>query len=457
MRAGAGGARNIKREEGGGLSSPPSPRKDSSVKRQSLSTIALAIALFVSAPLAAAQLTLDEYYAAALKRSEVVANQAELIRQAEERYLQARAAVLPAVDGVAAHSRQESVPAGSVATSTSPNRQTLAKVMVTQPLFRGFREFAALRQSQALIGAQNQDYLNARVQLFRDVVQNFYSILSLEQELVNLNEQINQNVKREEELRGRTRIGRSRISEVLTVQTTISTLRAEAERLQGQLRAAREAFAFLSGLDVAAPLRDTEAIPARIEPLDEYLARRELRPDVKAQQQRLSAAEENVAIAKGERLPSVDLTGNYYLHREGAFEDVTWDVQVALTVPLYTGGAIQSRVREAASQRNQAELGVSQANRLAEQEIRSAYENVRFAQTQLAALERATETARKNYDAQSREYRLGLVTNLEVLQALTVFQENQRALDRARFAAKLEYLRLQAAAVRRPELEGANP
>jgi outer membrane protein TolC len=62
----------------------------------------------------------------------------------------------------------------------------------------------------------------------------------------------------------------------------------------------------------------------------------------------------------------------------------------------------------------------------------------------------ATDAARKNYETQQRDYRFGLVTNLDVLQALTVFQENQRALDRARYTAKLNYLRLQAAAVRRP-------
>jgi outer membrane protein len=395
-------------------------------------------------------LTLDEYYAAALNRSEVVANQVELIRQAEERYTQARAGLLPSLDGVAAYMRQERVPSSSSG-SLAPN-QSSARLTVTQPIFRGFREFAGLRQTQALIGAQNQDYLNARLQLFKDVTQNFYDILSLEQELKNVDEQISLNLKRESELRGRVRIGRSRITEVLAVETSISTLRAEAEELRGRLRASREAFAFLSGLLADVPLRDTETVPETVEPLADYLAQLGRRPDLKASQQRLAAADENVAVAKGERLPTVDLTGNYYLDRSGILEDVNWDVQIALTVPLYRGGAIQSRVREAASQRTQAELSQSQLNRVAEQEIRTAYETLTFNRAQLEALERATEAARRNYEAQSRDYRLGLVTNLDVLQALTVFYDNQRALDRARFAIKLSYLRLQAAAVRRPPL-----
>ncbi len=407
---------------------------------------------------AADSLTLDEYYAAALKRSEAVATQVELIRQAEERYNQARAALYPSLDGVGFYRRQESVPAGSAANSSSPNRQSQARLTLTQPIFRGFAEYAGQRQTQALIGAQNQDYLNARAQLYKDVAQNFYDVLSLEQELRNVEEQINQTLKREAELQSRARIGRSRQAEVLTVQTTVSTLRAEAERLRGQLQAAREAFAFLSGMDAATTLRDTETLPVQLEPLPNYLAQVQQRPDVRAGQQRVTAAQENITIARAARYPTIDLTGNYYLERSGSFEDVDWDVQIALTVPLYRAGSLQSKIREAASQRTQAELSVSQVNRLAEQEIRSAHQSAVLDQAQLNALERATDIARKNYETQSREYRLGLVTNLEVLQALTAFQENQRALDRARYAAKLNYLRLLAAAVRRPAPpEGERP
>ena len=143
---------------------------------------------------AAGALTLDEYFAAALKRSEVVATQGELIRQAEERYKQANSALRPTVNGVASYTRQDPIPAGDLSTSTSPNRQSLAKLTATQPLFRGFREFAALRQTQALLGAQDQDYRNARTQLFMDVTQNFYTVLSIEQDLKNFREEIKQKI-----------------------------------------------------------------------------------------------------------------------------------------------------------------------------------------------------------------------------------------------------------------------
>jgi len=400
-------------------------------------------------------LTLEETFAQAMVRSEVVATQSELIRQAEERYRQANAAILPTLSGIASYTWLDS---GAADTATNPTRQPHARLTGTQPLFRGFREFAAIRQSQALVDAQSDDYQNARVQLFKDVAQNFYDVLTLEQDLKNLDEQIEQYQQREKELQDRVRIGRTRTGEVLTVQATISTLRAQIEQVRTQLSTARDIFAFLSGLPGTTPLRDTEVLPNNLDALDDYLVRVALRPDVKAAQRRQTAAQENISVARGEHLPSLDLNANRYLERTGSLENVEWDVQLALTVPIYAGGSVQSRVREAQSQRDQAELAVTRVRRLADQEIRSFYQTVVLDRSRLDALEKATDAAKSNYETQRRDYRLGLVTNLDVLQALSTYLENQQALDRVRYNVKFNYLRLQAAAVRRPNVpEGNTP
>jgi outer membrane protein len=409
----------------------------------------LAAVLFgVNGPAQAAALTLADYYAAALQRSEVVATQTELLRQAEERYNQATAALRPNVSGAATYLWQEPLPSGTPTSPTTQSRQHVTRLTASQPIFRGFRELAAVRQSEALRGAQTDDAEQARLLLYRDVVQNFYSVLSLEKDLENLAEQIRLNREREKDIEARVRIGRSRVSEVLNVQTTINTLRAQVEQQRGQLQVARAAFAFLSGLDADTALRDAEPAPPPPTALADYLAGVGERPDVRAGKKRIAAADENVGVARGGHLPSLDLNGNYYFDRPGYLGDSNWDVQLALTIPIYAGGATQSKVREALSQKTQAELTLSQVTRQAEQEVRALYESWRGNLAQLEALERATETAKKSYDAQSAEYRLGLVINLDVLQALTAYQENQRALDRARLTVKSDYLRLLAAAGR---------
>src|SRR5690348_14713004 len=105
--------------------------------------------------IAADGLNLDDFYAAALQRSEVVATQTELLRQAEERYTQARGAMLPTINGVVTRTWTDTGARDPIA---NPRRQDNSRITLTQPLFRGFRDFAGLRQTKALVGAQDEDY-----------------------------------------------------------------------------------------------------------------------------------------------------------------------------------------------------------------------------------------------------------------------------------------------------------
>jgi outer membrane protein len=398
-------------------------------------------------------LTLGAYFSAALQRSETTAIQLQQIQQAAEVYSQAKSALLPTISGAVSYTWLDPLPAGTPQNPSNLSQQHVTRITASQPLFRGMREYAALRQTRDLLAAQRQDYRQARVSLYKDVLQNFYTILALESDLRNYQEEIRLNREREQDIRARVRIGRSRDSELLNEQSSISTLQATVEQLRGQLHVERQAFAFLSGLDAFTPLRDSNVMPEQLEPLSAYLAGIQNRPDVHAVQQRLIAASEGIAIARGEHYPSVDLNANYYLERPGYLDDSKWDVTLSLTVPLYAGGSIQSKVREAGAQRNQAELTQSQILRQADQEVRSFYQSVTSNLSQLQALRKATLTSKKSYEAQVRDYKLGLVTNLDVLQALTEYQQNQRSLDHTGFTAKSNYLQLLAAAARLPVQE----
>ena len=402
---------------------------------------------------AADALTLDGYYAAALQRSESTAIQLEQVHQAEERLQQADATFWPTINGVATYTWQEPLPTGSPETPSTLQRQNLSRIAISQPLFRGMAEYAALRQSRNLLTAEELGFRHARVLLYKDVVQNFYNILALEGDIATYNEEIRLNRERESEIRSRVRIGRSRESELLNLQSTISTLLATVEQLRGQLFVAREALAFLSGLDAATPLTGTASTPDKLDPLQSYLEGIGHRPDVLAAQQRLHAAAEGMRVARGGHLPSLDLNANYYLERPGYLNESEWDLQLAVKVPLFAGGSVQSKVREAGSQRNQAELSQTQILRQAEREVRATYQSVSLALLQIRALHNASEAARKSYEAQKREYSLGLVSNLDVIQSLTTYQQNRRALARASLDASSGYLQLLAAAARLPALD----
>lgn len=387
-------------------------------------------------------LTLQESFKKAVEQTEVVSTKEEEVKQAEEKYRQAIGSLLPTITGQASYTWQAAAGGGAF----SPRTQPLVRVTANQPLFRGLREFAALKQTSLLSEASQKSKEVALRQLFNDVTQTFYTVISLEQEVTNIKSQVVALEQRIRDLKQRIKIGRSRVTESLTVQANLSSLRGQLLLTQGQLQAAREAFSFVTGVTDSFSLKDSLSAEMNLPKLETYLESLKNRPDLKMRELQLEAADKGVSIAKGAHLPNIDLNGNYYFKRFGFFDQIPWDFGFSLSLPILNGGIISSRVAEASSQRMQAELELKKTKRAAIQEIQTLYSTVKADLEQLKELNEARDLNETNFKQQTKEYRNGLVNNLEVLQALTSFEESKRTLDRARFQTKMDYLKLETAA-----------
>jgi outer membrane protein len=414
-----------------------------------------AVILFLLTPAcswAGETLSLKDCFKAALKRSEVLATQQELVIQAEENYRAAWGAILPSVTGSYSYFHRHAPDLTSSGNTDSSSGQQTLKIMAGQPLFRGFRDFAALNAAKASITAQEQARQWAGTQLYRDVVQAFYTRLAVEKDLNVLDNELDLYQKRIKELQDRITIGRSRITELLTVQSAQAILKAQREQVSGQLYVAKEVLTFLTGLDQDIKLDDMDEVPSQIGSLESYQSKINARPDIMAAKKNVEAFKSKVSVAKGAHLPSVDLIGNYYADRPDLHKNGDWDMAIAVTLPIFMGGIISSNVKTAESQQRQSEIQLSRVQRLALEEVRSLYHNLKADLSQLAALQEAFNLSEKNYKANIRDYKLNLVTNLDVLQALTAYQDTQRSLEKIRYLTKIDYNKLEAAAAQRLSL-----
>jgi outer membrane protein len=159
------------------------------------------------------------------------------------------------------------------------------------------------------------------------------------------------------------------------------------------------------------------------------------RPDVAARRETLQSARHALSAARREAWPTVDLDGNYYLKREGSNEDVDWDVLFSAEIPLYTGGGWTARKKQAAARLSAAQALHDAALRGALWELDAAHDRLATLLNVLPALERAVKLAEENTKAQSADYRLGLVTNLDVLNGLENLQEARLSLEESQLAA----------------------
>jgi len=401
-------------------------------------SIVLSITLIALAGPAFAQdegLSITEAYHLALKQSETVAIQQEVIKEAEGRFLQAFSGLLPEVSYVVSEERRE-----EPSTSSGRRRIPVRKFTFSQPLFTGFKEFAAIAASRAEKQQRQYELQRAKELLFTDVADAFYFYLSYQDDIETLTTVHDALTERLKELNERQELGRSRASEVASAQARLSRSEADLEEVKGQGEIYRQLLEFLTGHRID-KLKDG-AEPIELSMIENYLAKADQRSDVQAAREAAQLAKSGIGVARANFFPSVSADGNYYEHQVGPAANNDWDVTFTVDVPLFQGGENIGLYKEAKSVAAQEDLRYAQLKRTADLQVKNAYTSAHVMIRQEEALQRAYKAADENYAFQREDYRKNLVNNLEVLQALEDLQDMRRAWTSAKNETKRLYWNL---------------
>lgn len=385
-----------------------------------------------------AETTLRDAFNLARKNSETLPLQKQSIIQAEENLSQIKGAIFPTIDLNANYQRLDT----HRLSNTDPD-QTNAYLSLTQPLFQGLREFAALDQFNAQLRAQSEFALSAELSLYGDVAQAFFNVLSTRKEIEDLNELIAISEKRTQEVKKRVQVGRSRLGEQLSAETQLLTSRALLETAKDSEQRAAKQYVFLTRVNPDT-LLDNTVLPQTLPPLDSLKSRARERPNLKAQRELLFSTEKQVSYVRGGHFPTLDLKGNYHLKREGSLQNSKWDAGLYFTLPIFQGGVISSQVSEALSVQKQQELTLKQLEASTDRDLDQNYESLKALLNQLKQYETALQVADRNYRLQERDYSLGLVNQIDVLQALDSLTTNKRAYNRTLYQAKAAHHQLKA-------------
>jgi outer membrane protein len=175
-----------------------------------------------------------------------------------------------------------------------------------------------------------------------------------------------------------------------------------------------------------------------------------------ANSQQVKIAQDNVALAVKEvdrarygHYPTLDAvaSANYNYQSEsptfltslGTTQGV---VGVQLAIPLYSGGALTSRVREAVANRTKAEQDYENARRTVAQAVREAFIAVNTGLSEVKALEQAVASNKLSVEASKLGQEVGVRTQVDVLNAQSLLYDAQRNLARAYYVTIVGQLRL---------------
>lgn len=362
-----------------------------------------------------------------LNNPELNAARAEL-RGVDETYAQAMSGYRPQVSGEVSYTSSHY--SGDLLDSHADPKDIA--LSVRQPLYRGGTTQATVDQSlnqikaqRALLHLTEQEVLLAAVTAYMDVRRD-HELLGL-----NLN---NENVLKEhlEASRKRFSVGDITKTDVSQAESRLADATARRVRAEGALRASSARFERTIGQAPPAELPAPAARPALPETLDAAIQQAEAQnPNIHFADFTHAAAQANTRAVKGELLPQVDLTGSLgrtYDPAQRIDDDVnTTNIGVLATIPLYTGGAVDARVRQSRQIETQRRQQRQEAGRSVRQTVIDAWAELGAAEAEMQARQAQIEAAALALEGVRIERDYGSRTTLDLLDAEQEYLDAQVA------------------------------
>jgi outer membrane protein len=422
------------------------------------SAAALAL-LFASSTVMAADLL--DVYRDALSQDPVYASARYTYDAAKEALPQARAGVLPSISLDAGYNRNYRQIEGTPNADYNTNSYNLR---LSQPLFRMQNWIVVdqaglqVRQSEAVLADASQNLIVRTAQAYFDVLLAQDNVSLSGAQKTAISEQLAQ-AKRNFE------VGTATITDTYEAQAKYDLAVAKEISDLNDLEIKKRTLQQLIGKMPAtlAPLRDKPslALPQPTEMEQWVKAAEEASPTIAQLRLAYGIAQKDVDRNKAGHLPTLDLTGSYgnsttptttATGAVGSNVDVkAGAIGVTLTIPLFSGGGTQSRVRQSLSNRERAAQDLENTTRTVAQTVRQNYLGVTNGVLQVKALEAALVSNKSSLDATVLGKEVGVRTNVDVLNAQQQLFQAQRDLQQARYNTILSQLRLKSAAGRLKE------
>ena len=393
---------------------------------------------------AATDTPLSIYQLAEKNDAEILAAYASLQAERETRN-QSKGALLPSLiltGEVAANREDIDATTATNSGETSFNSHDVA-LTLRQPLYRKDL-FTDLDITDSKILVAEAEYKAAQQDLITRVLVKFFEALAASD---NLDFSISERNAIEEQLeftKKRYKFGKSTVTDYLEAQAAFDLADAQLIAAQDLKKDTLDAIKEITGIppQELAPLGN-KFKPVTPDPLDadHWVTEAENKnPTLIAARYQVQTASYEVNRFKSGHYPKFDVVARYGTEETGGrFGDSNIDdasIALQLEFPLYTGGQVNSRVREALNRKQEAQDEMLGTQRSVIRETNKVFRNTITAMNRIKALNAAvksTETALKSIKA---GYKAGTRTNVDILRA-------QRELYKARLdysASKYAYV-----------------
>jgi len=368
-------------------------------------------------------------------------------------------------------SRALLLPSANISANTTENDQTISTsgtfgssgdarfnshgytVNVAQPLFRWDR-YLSLKQADSIIQQAEAVQLSVQQELIIRVAEAYFKVLAAMDNIEFTKAETKSLSRQLEQANQRFEVGLTAITDVHEAQAGFDRATADNILAENLLDNAKESLREITGeyIPEFASLGDSMPLVSP-DPnnIDQWSTTAESQNmDIIAAKHSLESSRQEIKKQNAGHLPTLDLVASHgYNVSGGRFGDTkikSTDIGLQLNVPIFQGGLISSRSKEARHRYNQSFQELEQALRAAQKETRQAYLGVISGISRVSALKQAlvsTETALK---ATETGFEVGTRTAVDVVASQRATLDAKRNHARARYDYLLDSLRLKKAA-----------
>lgn len=397
-------------------------------------------------------ITLDEAYRVALEENEEILVSRERTQRARDNVTVAKSRLYPelTVSGEAVRQKELSSAFGGPTGGPTfqPEENYQYEVEYRHRLYHGGKTWFgwSLRSREAR--EQSFRHYRRRREILFDVARRYYDVLLSRRNLEIAERTLERSRNQLNRAQGRFDVGEVTRTSVLRAEVSVSRSEQSLEEARNELDVARQRLGLAIGRDTA-PERVEDVSTASFEEDQEYYYRQaiENRWDLKQARAGKRAAAERVKWERADYFPSIDLVSQYSDADEPRFsrETENWSVSLVGSYPLFSGWRESAEVDRA---RSRFDAVSAQFNRMKKEirvNIRSLYLDLESQRKVIATAEDEVESARENYEQMTAEFEEGLVSAVEVDDALKALRESESRLASTRYNYQLGILRLRLA------------
>lgn len=305
-------------------------------------------------------------------------------------------------------------------------------VTLTQPLFRGFRTVNGIRLAKASVLAGRAALRQVEQNVLLDAVAAYMNVVREGAVLRLQSNNLNVLTQQFNATNDRFSVGEVTTTDVAQARARRSAAVSSLNLARANLKTARAEFQRIIGHEPSKLMRPgtiAKYLPkSQTDALTWALAEH---PTIEVALFNEKAARHNVDVIQGERLPEVSLQAQYSQNfNSGAFTDEseTSSVFARATVPLYQGGEVYARIRQAKQLVVQRRAELSQSRLLVQSAVISAWGQLEAARAQIVSNQVAVRANRTALSGVREEEKVGQRTILDVLDAEQEFLNSQVAL-----------------------------